>query len=181
MNGIRRWWAALAAAVVLALGVACPAAAQEIGYTLRETEVRAKPFLDAEVVAKLPEKAEVTIVSRQSGWTQVKQGATRGWVRMLSLRLGNPDPKKDTSFLAALGFGRPRPAGVNAGTSVTTGVRGFSEEELKVSKPDPEQLKKMGENAVAAGDAEQFSREGKLASRAMPYVDADGEPLKEGK
>ena len=117
----------------------CPAAfAQESGFTLRETEVKARPFLDAENVGKLPEKAQVSILARQGGWSQIRTAETQGWVRLLSLRFGNPDPKKNQTALATtIGFGRQRPG---AGPTVTTGVRGFSEEDLKAAKPNPEEV-----------------------------------------
>lgn len=161
--------------IALAAGwLLCSAAfAQEAGYTLRATEVKARPFLDAENVGQLPEKAQVSILTRQGGWSQVRAGDTQGWVRLLSLRFGNIDPKKNQTALAAttIGFGRPRPG---AGPTVTTGVRGFSEEDLKAAKPNPDEVKKMEGFALPAAAAAQYAAAGKLVAQTVPYVEADG-------
>lgn len=158
--------------------LAVPAWAQDTGFTLRETDVRAKPFLDAELLTKLPEKTPVTVLTRQGGWMQVRTGETQGWVRMLSLRLGNPDPKKnDTTFLAAI----TRSSRPSASPTVTTGVRGFSEEDLKAAKPSPEEVARMETFAVPPAGAAQFAAFGKLVAKPVPYVKADGKPEKESK
>lgn len=150
--------------------------AQESGFTLRETEVKARPFLDAENVGKLPEKAQVTILARQGGWSQIRAGETQGWVRLLSLRYGNPDPTKNQTALATtIGFGRPRPG---AGPTVTTGVRGFSEEDLKAAKPNPEEVREMESFSVPPAGAAQFAAAGKLVAQTVPYIDAEGKPMK---
>lgn len=161
-----------------------PAAAQapggppETGFTLRETEVRAKPFLDAVPVGKLPERTLITVTQRQGGWMLVKSPAFEGWVRMLNVRLGNVDSRKnDTSFLSAIGFGR-RPGGM---PTTTTGVRGFSEEDLRAARPSPEQLQKMDGFAMPAAAGAQFAAAGGLSSRALPYVDATGKTVKGAK
>lgn len=168
-----RTWTLLAACSLLL----CSAAfAQESGFTLRETEVKARPFLDAENVGKLPEKAQVSILARQGGWSQVRAGEIQGWVRLLSLRFGNPDPKKNQTALATtIGFGRQRPG---AGPTVTTGVRGFSEEDLKAAKPNPEEVKKMETFSIPPAGAAQFAAGGKLVAQTVSYVDADGKPIK---
>lgn len=168
---------------LLALGTATAAAQApkppaESGFTLRETDVRAKPFLDAAAVGKLPERTAVTVQQRQGGWMLVKGADLEGWVRMLSVRLGNPDPKKnDTTFLTAIGFGK-RPGGA---PTATTGVRGFSEEDLKAAKPSPEQLQKMDSFAVPIAGAAQFAAAGRLSPKPVPYVDAAGKPVKGNK
>ena len=170
----RLWWLVMSVAAVLA----APAWAQETGFTLRETDVKAKPFLDAELLAKLPEKTPVTVLVRQGGWMQIKAGETQGWVRMLSLRLGNPDPKKnDTSFLVAI----TRSSRPSANPTVTTGVRGFSEEDLKAAKPSPEEVAKMESFAVPPAGVAQFAVAGKLVAQRVAFVKADGKPEKDKK
>jgi len=166
-------WQILAAACVLFCGAAC---AQETGFTLRETEVKARPFLDAQGVGKLSEKAAVTILGRRGGWSQIRAGQMDGWVRLLSLRLGNPDPQKNQTALATtIGFGRKTPG---SGPTVTTGVRGFSAEDLKAAKPNPEEVKKMESFAIAPAGAAQFAASGKLTALPVSYVDPDGKAQK---
>jgi hypothetical protein len=168
-----RW---LLAVVVLAIPTAYAA---ETGYTLRATEVKDKPFLDAEIVVTLPEKAVVEIVTRQGAWMQIKTKEVKsGWVRMLSVRLGSPDQKPQTSgnLLSAIGIGnRPR---TSSTSTVTTGVRGFSEEDLANAKPNPAEVEKMKGYSVTPEVASEFAKSGQLAAQQVAYFDENGKPLK---
>jgi hypothetical protein len=165
--------------------VAClmPAAyAAETGYTLKPTEVKDKPFLDAGTLTTLPEKTTVEILARQGAWMQIKAADVKqGWIRMLSVRLGSPDqkPKSGGNLLSALGFSnRARPATT---ATVTTGVRGFSEEDLANAKPNAPELEKMKGFAATAQEAAKLAESGNLAARTVAYFDASGKPLKEKK
>lgn len=164
--------------LLAALLLAIPAAyAAETGYTLRATEVKDKPFTDAATVTTLPEKTQVEIVLRQGGWMQVKSKDVKsGWVRMLSVRLGNPDQKGQGggNLLSALGT-RPRST---SNATVTTGVRGFSEEDLANAKPNPAEVEKMKGYSVAPAEAGDFAKAGKLAAQEVAYFDENGKPLK---
>lgn len=159
---------------VLVCMAATAAQAQERGYTLRELDLRARPFFDAQSIAKLPEKTAVSVLERQGGWLQVKAGNQQGWLRLLSVRLGNPDPaRNDTSILTVFGAGRSqRPGG---STTVTTGVRGFSEEDLKAAQPNPAEVRKM-EGFATGIDAKAFASAGGLTGQSVPYYDANGQP-----
>jgi hypothetical protein len=55
------------ARLVALLALLIPTAyAAETGYTLKATEVKDKPFLDANTLATLPEKTRVEILTRGS-------------------------------------------------------------------------------------------------------------------
>ena len=168
-----RW---LLAAFLLAI----PAAyAAETGFTLRATEVKDKPFLDATTLATLPEKTVVEIVLRQGGWMQIQSKDVKtGWVRLLSVRLGSPDakPQGGGNLLSAIGVGtRPR---TTSSATVTTGVRGFSEEDLANAKPNPAEVEKMKGYSVTAEAAGEFAKTGKLAKQEVVYFDENGKPVK---
>ena len=155
--------------------------AAETGYTLKATEVRDKPFLDATTLATLPEKTTVEILTRQGAWMQIKAAEVQGWIRMLSVRLGSPDqkPRSGGSLLSALGIGnRPRPATT---ATVTTGVRGFSEEDLANAKPNAAEVEKMKSFAATTEQATQLAESGKLTAKPVAYFDQRGQPLKEKK
>jgi hypothetical protein len=176
MKAATRLLRQLAAVLFLAI----PAAyAAETGYTLRATEVKEKPFLDAATMTTLPEKTPVEIVTRQGGWMQVKsKNMKAGWVRMLSVRLGNPDakPQGGGNLLSAIGIGnRPRST---AQATVTTGVRGFSEEDLANAKPNPAEVEKMKTYSATPEEAGEFAKAGQLAPVPVAYFDANGKPLK---
>lgn len=169
--------------VAAALVFFLPAAyAAESGYTLRPTELKDKPFLDAATVVTLPEKTQVEIVTRQGAWMQIRtKNNQQGWVRMLSVRLGSPDQKTRSggNLLSAIGIAsRPRPTTT---ATVTTGVRGFSEEDLAKAAPNAAELAKMKGFAATAADAQQLAAQGKLDPRQVAYFDADGKPLAEKK
>jgi hypothetical protein len=153
--------------------------AAETGYTLKATEMRDKPFLDAETVATLPEKTTVEIVTRQGAWMQIKTAdARQGWIRMLSVRLGSPDRKQQSggNLLSALGIAnRPRPATTS---TVTTGVRGFSEEDLAKAKPNAAEVEKMKSFSATTEEATRLAESGNLAARPVAYFDERGKPLK---
>ena len=104
----------------------------------------------------------------------------QGWVRMLSVRLGNPDQKpQGGNLLSAIGFyNRPRPVTT---ATVTTGVRGFSEEDLAKAAPNPAELIKMKNFAASPANAQQLATKGKLGPRQVAYFDENGKPLKETK
>jgi len=60
------------------------------GYTIREVDVKKEPFNDAATLAKLPENTQLTITKRQGAWMEVTSVKANGWIRMLSVRLGEP-------------------------------------------------------------------------------------------
>ena len=156
--------------------------AAETGYTLKATEVKDKPFLDATTLATLPEKTTVEILMRQGAWMQIKTAdARQGWIRMLSVRLGSPDqkPQSGGNLLSALGIAsRPRPATTS---TVTTGVRGFSEEDLANAQPNAAEVEKMKNFAATTAEAAKLAETGKLAAISVAYFDESGKPLKEKK
>jgi hypothetical protein len=154
---------------LVALSVCGPAAAQEVGVALKDDTVRAEPYADAKATSTLKKGTKVQILKRSSGWYQVKAGTQQGWVRMLSVRRGEPgkaDVAKEVGGVAALSTGR---AGTGQVVS-TTGVRGLSEEELKGAKFDEAQLKKAQSFAAAADDARRYAAQGKLAARRFDYL-----------
>lgn len=150
--------------------------AAETGFMLRETDLKAKPFLDAQAVTRLPERAPVEVISRQGPWMQVKYKGKQGYVRMLQVRLTLSDTALARAPAApASSGGRVRPYGE---PTVTTGVRGFDEQDLENAEPAPEQYKEMVSYAATVRQAQQFAQQGQLAPRALPYYDEDGKAIK---
>jgi hypothetical protein len=170
----------LLAGVMLA-AAAFSALAAESGYTLRATDLRGKPFVDAPVIASLPERTAVEIATRQGAWMEIRtREGIKGWIRMLSVRLGNQDQKASGgNILSAIGVGnRPRP---QTTATVTTGVRGFSEAELKDAKPNPAEADKMESFAADRAQAAAFAASGKLGARQIAYFDEQGKPAEKKK
>lgn len=151
--------------------LSCTALAGEVAYTVRATALKAKPYTDAATLATLEQRSRVVVVARQSSWTQVKANGTTGWVRMLSLQFSNAGKHRKTgdSGLRAL-FNVA--SGGGSGGSVTTGVRGLSEEDLKNAHPNPQALETVQGYAVARVEAQKFATSGSLLAQDMGYVAA---------
>ncbi|HLP97837.1 MAG TPA: SH3 domain-containing protein [Sideroxyarcus sp.] len=150
------------------LGFASAPWAADFARTIRVTELKAKPYSDAQTLESLAPRSRVEVLKRQSGWTQVKTAASTGWVKMLSLQLETAaQNKRGDSGLGALfnvaSTGR-------SGSTVTTGVRGLSEEQLKNAKPDAQALQAAKRNAVSPQEARQFAAEGKLQAQSVGYL-----------
>lgn len=154
--------------------------AAETGTLLRQADLKAKPFLDAETLIKLPEKTPVEIVQRQGPWMLVKVQDKTGYVRMLQVRMSVADSAQARAAARAPGWGvtaaASRPAG--ATTTVTTGVRGFDEQALKNAQPDPAAFARMASFAMSGEQARQFAQKSPLAARSISYYDASGKSVK---
>lgn len=168
MRRIFAVWLALCATGVLA---------QESAYTVRATELKAKPYTDAATLSKLAEHVQVEVISRQASWMQVKAEAGTGWVKFLSLRLGDgkAQGKAGDGGLQAL-FNVA--ATGKSGSTTTTGVRGLSEEKLKNAQPDAQALRSLQDYTVSRSDAQTFAGAGKLEAHKLDYLAA---PEKEKK
>lgn len=155
--------------VCAALGLACslPAAA-ETAITIKDTELKKEPFSDAPTLSTLPDKTTVEVLKRQGGWTQIKPATSnKGWVRMLNLRMGNGTAKQGDSGLGAL-FNVARSG--SSGTTVTTGVRGLSEEDLRNARPNPDELKRMQNHSVSPAEATRFASAAQLRKQSLEYL-----------
>jgi hypothetical protein len=165
--------------MLLAVLWSAAAGAAETGYVIRVTDLKAKPFLDADTLAKLPDKTQVEILARQGPWMQVKALGKTGYVRMLQVRLNvTGEAQASPSPVPQVVSAVTRPAG--ASPTVTTGVRGFDEQGLKNAEPDREAFERMAGYAVSREQAQQFARSSPLEARNVPYYGADGKPLEEG-
>jgi hypothetical protein len=167
-------------AVLAACGLSGTLQAAESGTLLRPADLKAKPFLDADTLAQLPQHGTVDVLSRQGPWMQVRYKGKQGFVRMLQVRLDATDMVLAAApglSPSARGFGAPA-GGV---ATATTGVRGFDEQALKNAQPAPEQFKLMISFAASPEQAEQFARDAQLTSHQVPYYDENGKPGKGGK
>ena len=159
---------ALALAGLLAAGMV----AAEPGTLLRASELRAKPFGDAEVVAQLDAKAGVDIVARQGAWAQVKSGAQTGWVRLLNVRTGSGQ-RGDAGVGALASVFKTG----SSGTTVTTGVKGLSEEKLNTASANPAEAQRLNQFRENEAGARNFAKAGKLAAQDVPFFDASGKEI----
>jgi len=152
----------------MALGFAAGAWAQEEAYVVRETELKAKPYSDAQTLFMLPARSKVIVLQRRASWNQVKSGTTTGWVKMLSLQLarGAAQHRSDSGLRSLFNVARTG----GSGATVTTGVRGLSEEQLTHAQPNPEALDALERYASDRRAAERFAAQGKLQAQRVDYL-----------
>jgi hypothetical protein len=155
-------------ALCLLLGFVPTVWAGGYAYTIRSTELKAKPFSDAQTLTSLPPRSKVEVLVRQASWTQVKSASFIGWVKMLSLQLeANDQNKRGDNGLSSLfnvaSTGR-------SSSTVTTGIRGLSEEQLKNTKPNPQALQAAKRYAVNRQEAQRYAAEGKLHAQSVGYL-----------
>lgn len=154
-------------ALILYASLATPVYAWQVAYTVRNTEIKQLPYSDAKTVGTLNEKTSVNVMLRQGGWVKINSGKGNGWVRMLSLR-GDSTARKpgDNGLQSMLNVGRSGSSGI----TMTTGVRGLSEEDLKNARPNPEEFEKLEKYAVNKAKAEKFARDAKLKNQQLDYL-----------
>ena len=162
------------------LGVAClalmilpaaSAAAAEQGVIIRAGDLMTQPFLDAPKAGPVAPNDAVTILERRGGWLRIDAGGRTGWVRMLNVRL------------ASAGTARPAAGGGgitallrtgSSGKTVTTGVKGMGEEDIRRAAPDYAELAQLGTLGVDAAQARATARTNALKEPTVEYLKAKG-------
>ena len=156
-------------ALCLLFGLVQAVWAGESAYTIRSTELKAKPYIDAQTLTSLPPRSRVEVLGRQASWTHVKSTSFDGWVKMLNLRFdANGQSRRGDNGLSAL-FNVASTGRSNS--TVTTGIRGLSEEQLKNTKPNPQALQAAKRFAVSRADAQHFAAQGKLHAQSVDYLE----------
>lgn len=166
MNHAGKWLAALLLATLsLQAGGALAADSATVA---RDTELREKPLNDAAVVTSIKAKAKVSVQSRSGAWALVVAGdGKKGYVRLLNLRTASS--QKGESGVGSL-------ASVfrtgSSGNSVSTGVKGMSEEDLTGAQPAPAEVAKLATFRAADGDARDSARLAGLKAVTVDYLPA---------
>jgi hypothetical protein len=151
--------------LLLALLLAPLVAWAEPATTIRATELKKEPAVDADTLAELAANTPVDAAERKGGWVRVKAAGGQGWVKMLSLRYGDAAKKGDTGAAQVFNVARTG----SSGTQVTTGVRGLDEKELANAQPNAHELAKLEKFAADTNGAARFAASGKLAAKTVDY------------
>ncbi len=125
--------------------------AGDTGSVLKNDTLRAKPFSDAAIQGTVQRGENISILSSQNGWLEIKGAKKQGWVRILSVKRNVP--ATNNQGVLALNSGR-------AGTGkivATTGVRGLSSEELKSAQYSAEQIALLATYQTSAEQARQVA------------------------
>lgn len=146
------------------------AAMAESGTLLKADELRAKPFGDAEVIGSLKAKDKVDITARKGAWANVQVPSGKsGWIRVLNIRTGSGQ-SGDSGINAVASLFKTG----SSGNTVSTGVKGLSETQLKNAQPNPEEAKRLDKYKNTNADARSFAQQGKLSAQQVDYLQAGG-------
>jgi uncharacterized protein YgiM (DUF1202 family) len=142
-------------------------AAAEPAVVLKDSELRSKPLGDAEVLQTLKASSAVNIMSRQGAWANVQATAGNpGWTRLLNLRTSSAQSGDSGIGVVASLFKTG-----SSGNTVSTGVKGLSEADLRQASPNAAEANRLDQYKTSEGDAKQFARSGGLAPQSVNYLD----------
>lgn len=165
------------AATILGLGIPTSAIAEK-GQVIRAGEIMAQPFIDAAKVGPVTANQPVTILARKGGWINVDAGGQKGWIRALNLRLEAAPGLPGVAAKPGAAGGSANPMSLlrtnSSGRTVTTGVKGLDEEDIRKAAPDPAQLAQLETLAVAEADARAHADRGKLKESQIESLKAKG-------
>lgn len=152
------------------------AQAQSQASVVRNTDLKAQPFTDAETIKSLAANQKIDIISRKASWTEVRAEGSTGWLKMLSLRFesnvsGSPANSAGSGVKTLLNIATTG----TSGSTATTSVRGLRKADFaNPSTPDLDAMEKMKGFAVSKPDASQFALAEKLQEQEQAYVKAPG-------
>jgi hypothetical protein len=155
-------------ALSLLAAIAAGAVLAEPGTVLKSTQLRSAPLGSADVVAELKAQQAVEITARQGAWAGVTTGeGQQGWARILNLRTASGQASVASANQLASVFRTG-----SSGTSVSTGVKGLSAEQLRSASPDFGEVSELDTYAANAGDARQFAGAGQLQEQRVDYLES---------
>lgn len=128
----------------------------DAGQTTAATELKQAPNAGSATINQLSAGQTLQIGTRQGAWYQVKTPQGEGWVRMLSVRLqGGGAARGGESTLNGLAS---LAQASRSNTTVATGVRGLSREQLQDAQEDPAEVARLNQYQVSAEEARQFAQ-----------------------
>ncbi len=156
----------------LNLTAIAPLHAEQGAYMLRSAALHHEPYSDARIVTELKPREVLTILERRGGWYQARTTEQQlGWVRMSTIRLGEPGTggQNVSETLRILRSGRSNADGV----TVATGIRGLDTADMANATPNHQAVKHLGRYQADAAQARTYAAQGKLNSRQRPYIKND--------
>jgi hypothetical protein len=136
--------------------------------------LKEQPYLDAPPTTNLPAGTMVEVIQRQGGWMRVRSGSTEGWLKMTAVKLGTADTtsgKSGGSLGTLVNLATTGRSG-SSGVTVTTGVRGLGQEELKNAQPDHDAVERMNRFSGTKNEAASFAAQAGLVPQAVEYIGA---------
>ncbi|MCA1979116.1 MAG: SH3 domain-containing protein [Thiobacillus sp.] len=157
---------------LLMLLLSAPALAAT-GTVLRNDKLYAQPSATATAAGSVSKGENVTVLAKQGGWLRVSAGRSTGWIRLLSVRVGE-------GGLGGAGIGDV----VGAATTksdpsrvvAVAGLRGLNDEELKQAKFNADELDRLDALATPAAQARNFAAQAGLAAANVPALPKPASP-----
>ncbi|MDO9265225.1 MAG: SH3 domain-containing protein [Desulfosalsimonadaceae bacterium] len=138
----------------------CPAFADGTGQMAVDSDMKIIPDAGSATVAALNAGTIVQIGERQGAWYKITSAQGNGWVRMINVRLSGVRQKGESAASGMQALGKAS----RSNTTVATGIRGLSREDLKSSQEDPRELAKLNQYQVSVQEARSFGAAGNLPS-----------------
>jgi hypothetical protein len=149
---------------------ATPPVVMQSGRVARTTDLRDQPANDGAMLRVVPANTAIAVGERKGGWYKVDVEGSAGWMRLSAVRFGSPAAASASSGgSSALKFLQSGRSAVTTGT-VTTGVRGLSEEGLSKAEPDYAAVAALDALAVAADDSRAFASELPATSASVDFI-----------
>lgn len=118
------------------------------------TDLKSTPDAAAATVSKLSAGQAIEIGQRQGAWYQVKTTQGEGWVRMLNVRLQGGAARGESAMSGVAALGQA----TRSNTTVATGVRGLSREDLQAAHENPQEVSRLAQYQVSADEARRFGQ-----------------------
>ena len=148
------------------------AAHAESAFVARDTGLMEQSQSDAAQIGSLSAGAKVDVQRRVGAWSEVKTtDGKSGWVRMMALKFDAEDTPASGKRSGFGALGELISAGRTSNSAtVTTGVRGLTEEDLQNAEANPAELDKAKRFSVDAQAAKKFASGAKLSANKVEYL-----------
>jgi len=143
------------------------------GQVIKSTKLLKRPSYQSEISGAVTANESININSRKRSWyfistnsvpqTAPQAGQVSGWVSMLNVRFVATAKREGELGIESL-FSRVTNDSL---PTVSTGVRGFDENDLKNSKADLKQLLLLNAYIVSTEAAARFAQQGKLQTNKI--------------
>ena len=134
---------------------------QRQGVVVLPTNITELPANQGKTLAVLKVDESIIVLNRERAWYQVStEKNLLGWLNMLNVRLVNAAKREgEVGFSALLGS-----ATKNTDPTVSTGIRGFDDEDIKQAKADMKQVELLNNYVVSIPTATNFAQAGLLVA-----------------
>ncbi len=140
-----------------------------VGQVIKKTHLLKLPNYQSDIAGTVTAKEKINIQRRKSAWYFISTTSNEqtqqafGWVNMLNVRFAARVKREgelgiESLFSSVTNDSLP---------TVSTGIRGFDESDLKNSKADLKQLLLLNTYAVSTGAAKRFAKQGKLKTNKI--------------